>query len=193
MLHQRIASPDGDASRRPHMSRLRDETSTAHASVEASFAPFMAEPARHLTRFLSAQLTAMRALAAHMSPTDQPQEAAILGDLVAALAAELGHPRGPVLPVGLPLSADATAYLVLGSRLGTEVIKRHLATHDLPCPRAFSAPPPKAEWQSFRTRINALDADGAALDTLIHDAKRGFGFFRIAASLNGFDAQEGRI
>ncbi|MHA6324362.1 heme oxygenase-like domain-containing protein [Roseivivax sp. CAU 1753] len=168
------------------MSLLRDETAAAHAEVEARYAAFMAAPAPHMRRFLTAQLIAFRALSAHDAGPARPGDAVLLSGVIADLTRDLGGQDGPDLPLGAPLCTDAVAYLTLGSRLGTEVIKRHLTAHGLQHPRAFDAPPPKAAWLAFRQRIDAMDPQEPAFATLLRDARTGFGFFATAATLTGF-------
>lgn len=187
MLQQRIASSDGQAKTLRPTQLLRQATAADHAVVEAGFAPFMTDPRAHLTRFLAAQLIANRALAAHRAGPGLAAETAVLDDLIARLERDLG-PAGATLPApasGAAISADAVAYLVLGSRLGTELIKRHLAAHLIALPHAFRAAPSGTTWRAFGARIDAYDPGGRALNTLIRDARRGFSFFREAARLAG--------
>ncbi|SIT03933.1 hypothetical protein SAMN05421759_11188 [Roseivivax lentus] len=186
MIHQRIATPAGGASR----ARLREATQDAHRSVEECFAPFMAAPAPHLDRFMAAQLTALVALRAHGGPGVVSEDAALLDALIDDLSADLAGRVLPGLPQGRPLLPEAVSYLTLGSRLGTEVIKRRLTEARLAVPRAFAARPPSLAWQAFRTRIDGLEGDEVALSALIEDARRGFELFRAAAGLHGFGTAE---
>ncbi len=192
MLYQRIATPDGGAGRLPPISRLREATASAHHAVEDTFAAFMAAPAHHLTDFLAAQLCALTALRAQGPASATPEDDAILTALLADLSADLDGRPVPDLPRGPALQPEAVSYLTLGSRLGTEIIKRHLDAAGLPIPRAFRAGPPRAAWHAFRTRIDAIGADEAALDRLIGDARLGFALFGAAGRLHGFAGSEVR-
>ncbi|QFS83644.1 hypothetical protein FIU97_12795 [Roseivivax sp. THAF40] len=190
MLYQRVAALHGAASRPSPISQLREATAAAHLSVEHVFADFMAAPGPYLTPFLAAQLTALTALRAHCARPAIEEDGEILDDLIQDLSNDLRGKVIPVLPVGRALDPEAVSYLTLGSRLGTEVIRRHLVHTGIRVPSAFGAGPPSLAWQAFRARINALEGEPAALDTVIQDACRGFSLFRAAAYLHGFDRPE---
>ncbi|MHA7875579.1 heme oxygenase-like domain-containing protein [Roseivivax sp.] len=184
MPQDNVAPPQG--CRRINPSRaLRSATGTAHDAVEAGFAPFMARPARHLTAFLRAQEAAFLALDAARAGPPLPEEAEVLAPMLAGLRADLADHPPLALPVPAPISPMATAYLTLGSRLGTEVIKRHLAAHGLPCPQAFRAAPPAEGWRAFRDRLAHWDPASPAFATLAEDARRGFALFSAAAQRAG--------
>jgi heme oxygenase len=104
--------------------------------------------------------------------------------LLARLDRDLPGP-GPALPAfqGAALDPLAVDYLVLGSRLGTEVLRRHLAdaAPALPMPAYFRAPPATAEWRALCQHLDQINPESDRAARILFDAGRGFGIFTAAA------------
>lgn len=84
-----------------------------------------------------------------------------------------------------PLHNLAIDYLVLGSRLGTEVLRRALARdmarEDMPT--YFLAPSTGALWQRHCRTLDDIPVDSSEAARIIEDVKHGFSLFEQAAAL----------
>ena len=166
---------------------LRRETRGAHEATEALFAPFMTQPAAHLDMFLATHLLAFEAMRDARIGAELSEEAQCLPDMIARLRKDcdlrmLHLPEAPVLP---PLPSAAVAYLVIGSRLGTEVIRRKLVAggSDQPLPCYFAPQDTGPAWQALRARLTALRAASAAAIDICAVARTGFDAFVRADAL----------
>lgn len=181
---------------------LRRATRLEHDATEAVFQRFMADPAAHMSWFLSAQwagLSALRDVAPSGGPSgtsaqqEQHQEYhrastplshPLLQDLCDRLREDcsaLG--LHPVFMPALSLDPLATDYIVLGSRLGTEVIRRHLVSdghHRLPS--YFDAPDATPLWRRHCLALNDVQPETPRAARICADAKRGFALFARAAT-----------
>lgn len=170
---------------------LRRATRGEHDAAEAAFAPFHAAPAQHLSWFLGCQLVALRPLYA-LAGRSGAQAEALIGDLLKALeqdCADRGWHPAPVAghgaQTGRALDGLAIDYLVLGSRLGTEVLRRRLMEEaDDPLPAYFAPRPHKDMWQQSCRELDAIPADSLRAKRLIDDTRTGFSFFYAAARAN---------
>lgn len=98
-----------------------------------------------------------------------------LRDTLRALDEDLGpqEPQGPGLD--LPLHGDAVAYLLLGSQLGTAVLRRALPE---PPERGFFAlPGDRIAWRAFCLRLAAQPARCPQAQRVLRDAIRAFSIF----------------
>ena len=77
-----------------------------------------------------------------------------------------------------PLAID---YVVLGSRLGSSVLKRHWAQAEDPRVRDascyFSAPAQVRRWQAFCRQTREMSPKNAAADRAVDDTRRIFALF----------------
>ncbi|WP_353474586.1 hypothetical protein PVT71_21810 [Salipiger sp. H15] len=98
-----------------------------------------------------------------------------LHDTMRALAQDLG-PEPSVGPGrDLPLHGDAVAYLLLGSQLGTAVLRRAL-----PEPATcgfFALPGDRIAWRAFCQRLSALPSRCPEAQRVLRDAIRAFSIF----------------
>lgn len=163
--------------------RLRVDTRAAHAGLDAALAGLDLREADGLSVFLAVQYGALATLHCADGP-DRAEAEALSAQLRAALGADLealGHdPRGPAVP---PLTADATAvlYILLGSRLGTQVLARHWRAGALGRARGagryFDLDPRKEAWRAFCLRAGAEPPDGPRAGRVTADAAAIFDHF----------------
>jgi heme oxygenase len=164
---------------------LRRQTRTAHDATEAQFAAFLSAPASHLDSFLLTHLLAFEALSKARIGPELPEENGCLPDMISRLRADCDI-RGLAVakaPIMLPLPSAAVAYLVIGSRLGTEVIRRKLIgvipEADLPqyfAPQGANHDTALA-WQALRDRLGGIPADSVEATEICAGALRGFDAF----------------
>jgi len=161
---------------------LRRATQAAHAATEAAFAPLLSA-ADGLDGFLRAQQAALATLHAARDGEAFPEEAGLLPVLLADLEADLAARGLEPLPRddAAPMTSLAVAYLVFGSRLGSEVIRREQMQADRPLPRYLRARDHAAGWRAVCTRIDAIPPGSEAALRLVEDVARGFAYFRRAA------------
>lgn len=140
-----------------------------------------------MAQFLAAQLIAARALRRGRDGAPPPEEGMILPQMIAALEGDLGPAASGLPEIALPRPLDtlAVAYLVLGSRLGTEVLARRVSSLNRPLPEYFRQPVPGAAWRMFRDRLDAMASDDAQASRIAADAALGFEIFTAAARLAG--------
>ncbi|OOY21194.1 hypothetical protein BMI86_01025 [Thioclava sp. DLFJ5-1] len=170
---------------------LRHETSAAHEAGEAQFSQFFAAPEQKLGWFLAAQAAGLGVLARHAAPGALC--AGLLSDLLDRLDRDLARLGRPVHPVPAPdaeqglLDPLAVDYLVLGSRLGTQVIDRKVFA-ETPAeakPLYFQAPAAGALWKRHCATLDALRPAEPRATRIVADATRGFHLFAQAVQAQG--------
>ncbi|PRY85599.1 hypothetical protein [Donghicola tyrosinivorans] len=167
------------------LTRLREQTGATHEALDQLFAPFQRDPATYLNHFLAVQLAGFSALLA-ACPDCDAQVAAMLRNAKSALAQDVADRACfvPQLPAPSSLHPLAVAYLVIGSRLGTEVLRRRLTDAGVaPMPRYFTPEPYQADWRQLCATLRATPADGALADSVVQDVLTGFNLFTLAATL----------
>ncbi|WP_162784710.1 biliverdin-producing heme oxygenase [Paracoccus suum] len=175
--------------------RLRAETRPHHQRVDDAFAALDLGRAGDLTRFLAAQLSALEALVPQDGP-DCAEAEALAATTRAAIAADLrtlgAGPRARLAPQ----QADATAvlYVLLGSRLGAQVLaRRWLATADALARGAgqyLTMDSQSARWRALCARLAALPAAGAAGDALVAQVGAIFDLYTAALERTPSAAQD---
>ncbi|MCD1619265.1 hypothetical protein ACFSDD_07445 [Salipiger marinus] len=160
---------------------LRRSTARDHHRVEKLFAPMLADPVRHLDRFLQAQAAGFAAL--RQAAPDLPG-GSVLPQVLDVLRADCAA-RGLAVPrLAAPHRLDplAAEYIATGSRLGTEVLRRRLteAGH-APLPRSFTATQAPAEWRALCTLLDGIDPASPRAARICADARRAFQIFALAA------------
>ncbi|MBT9386471.1 biliverdin-producing heme oxygenase [Pseudooceanicola sp. CBS1P-1] len=163
--------------------QLRLATHSSHDQTETLFAPFQADMTGRLGWFLAAQRSGLGALAQGL-PADDP--ARILPDrLCRILDADLAALDQPWTPLPAPVSCDplAVRYIVLGSRLGTELLRRRLAQHlpDTRIPGYFAPADHGRAWSTLCAELDAIDPASEQALRLIDQACTAFDLFRRAA------------
>ncbi|UTS81669.1 hypothetical protein OL67_002761 [Phaeobacter piscinae] len=168
---------------------LRRATRREHDAVERAFAPFHQSPLPHLAWFLTCQHTALHALAGSRC-NGTGHSVGLLAALTAALREDCAvngdHPATvsvDALPRLHPLAVD---YLVLGSRMGNEVLRRRLAgaADQLPLPAYFAPRDHLVAWRATCTDLDQIPPTGALARRVVADTRQGFGLFDTAARLN---------
>ena len=111
----------------------------------------------------------------------------LLAKLIACLDADLVAAHAPVRAVrplaGLdPLAVD---YLILGSRLGTEVLRRQLLGTLPPAaiPAYFQLTPQPDLWRAHCAALDAIDPASARAARIVADTNAAFSLFLQAARL----------
>ncbi|MHA6347370.1 heme oxygenase-like domain-containing protein [Roseivivax sp. CAU 1761] len=165
--------------------RLKQDTDAAHAAAEAAVAPLVDGDTPDIPGFVAAQGAALKALQLCLAGAAEDAEGQYLRDLIAAHEADghaFRHPVPAPRNADVTLDADAVAYLVLGSRLGAQVLTRRLqgAGHDVPA--SLALPAPAGAWPALCLRLDAIDPASARAGTILRDTRRGFEIFRAAAA-----------
>lgn len=163
---------------------LRQRTRAAHDASETLFARFTDAPADTLGWFLAAQRAAIAALqqgAAAGPQASQALTAALLARLDSDLDT-LGRSARPIA-IAAPIDPLAVDYLVLGSRLGTEVLRRRLMACDppMPLPSYFLTCPAPGLWRRHCAVLETIVPGSARAGQLTRDVIVGYGLFRDAA------------
>ena len=166
---------------------IRRDTKSEHDALEAQFAPFMTAPERHLSWFLATQYAALGALlASRPVEAERMLSGLLLTELVGRLRFDLEN-RGVIAPAikSADESLDGVAidYLVLGSRLGTETMRRRLfADHQREAiPQYFLIGTMPELWQRHCAELNNIDVGSDRAATVVQDTKAGFAIFARAA------------
>ncbi|WP_200809626.1 hypothetical protein [Aquimixticola soesokkakensis] len=165
--------------------RLRRETAVQHAQTEDAFAPFMADPQPHLAWFLAAQRAGLVAVFDSREVASTPGCTALMAQLTDRLDADLAQlgARCVATPPDSGLDPLAVDYLVLGSRLGTEVMRRQLWPQDtgaLP-PSYFLGGDARDLWRAHCSALDAIAPQSPRAERVIFDSRRGFALFHRAA------------
>ncbi|NVO29209.1 biliverdin-producing heme oxygenase [Donghicola sp. C2-DW-16] len=168
------------------LARLRADTRGAHEALDQAFAPFQADPAAHLRSFLAAQMAGLTALSSSARLPHNTASLSLLSEMLDRLAQDCQQMAIPV-PVVRPRSGLhplAVAYLVIGSRLGTEVLRRTLvASGTERIPLYFAPQDYKAAWQGLCAELSAQSAAGPLADDVCDGVIAGFELFHSAARL----------
>ncbi|MBP0482262.1 hypothetical protein [Sagittula salina] len=163
---------------------LRLETREAHDRAEAVFARFHDNPLQEMTWFLSVQRAALIGLAEARIPEENRICEVVLEDLIERLDFDLAHAHVPAVSVTAdrPLAGLAVDYLVLGSRLGTKVVRRRLAKllDHYEMPTYFLAPSAQDLWRRHCQQLNEIAPDGSMARRITDDSIHGFGLFEKA-------------
>lgn len=165
--------------------RLRYETRAAHEQLDDMVSDFDLTTQRGLACFLQMQIRAFSSLQPHAYGTACQ---GALGDLTYRANCDLARfeqqAQSPVQIAG-SLHPHAIDYVVAGSRLGTQVLKkRWLATTDDRVREAdayFSAPAYIGVWKAFCAAAEAMSATGTIADTIIDDVHRIFALYKECA------------
>ena len=159
--------------------RLRGDTRQCHVALDDHVTRLDRQGAEGYARFLLLQWRLFAAL----EPVSRDAACApVIRDLKQRSAADLERldraapvPALPLMPH--PLAVD---YLVSGSRLGAQVLRKRWLDRGLPevssaC--AYLSAPSYAEyWRGFVARAEKLPGEGAAADRIVKDCTRLFEF-----------------
>lgn len=163
-------------------SRLRDDTRSAHDRLDRLVSGFDLRKPGPLGSFMAGHHAAMQALDVAPGPCAASARA-LLEELLPALEADLATLGRAPAPAPRTLCCDDTAalYVLLGSRLGTLVLRRRWQEARDPAVRAaacyFDRPPPTQEWRRFTAWLDAQPAETPAAERSVRDAARLFELF----------------
>lgn len=164
------------------VARLRAQTRSDHARVDAAFSQFDLTCSQGYAGFLTAQARVLPALETLLRPAEtipgwQGRAALLLQDL-RALNLPAPQTQTPQLPPGGAAWWGAL-YVMEGSRLGGAVLARRVPDH---FPKAFlTATHPPGAWRELLTRIDHLALDRNEQSASIAAAKSVFSAFERAA------------
>ncbi|WP_141102026.1 biliverdin-producing heme oxygenase [Oceanicola sp. 22II-s10i] len=147
----------------------------------------MTDPKGHMAAFLSTHLTAFSALARVSlgglpSGTDEALAAAVSALRTDCAAWGIPATDNMIAPRGLdPL---AVAYVVLGSGLGTEVIRRKLLAGGIdPLPSYFTNRS-GGDWRDLCARLDAIDPESERAIRIVMDTDCCFDIFIRASAIS---------
>lgn len=155
--------------------RLRADMAPRHKCVDRAYSELdLAHPAG-LRTFLRAQLSVLLSMRC-----DPGHHAAAAQDLVSRMAAAMeadlrGLDSCAVVPASaIRLNATAVLYMLLGSSLGTRVLRRRWLEATEPAVRAagqyLSLAPPQGAWRHLCEELAAHPAEGAEADRIVQAA-----------------------
>ena len=194
--------------------RLRQDGRQAHDRVDAAFADFDLTQPEGLGGFLEAHAIALDAMALARTPRDEDREIdprrpsydyeahsnpaelrrLVHSDLAAlsdarqrTSACEPHTAKAGVRPNSLrechPIASD---YVLLGSRLGLQVLRRRWQASPYPSVLAAAAyislPPVSRQWKALCHLLAAKPAEGCEADRVVADAIHIFYLFETAAT-----------
>lgn len=155
--------------------RLRADTASRHEGVDRAYSVLDLTRSDDLRTFLRTQLSVLRLV--RCRPGSHTAAATALGSrMAAALEADLRALHGrPAAPSGeRRLHATAVLYMLLGSSLGTRVLRRRwLAATDpsiAAAGRYLDLAPPQGAWRVLCDELAQQPAEGAEADCIVHDA-----------------------
>ena len=158
--------------------RLRDDTRALHEHLDAVVSRFDPSTAEGLACFLQMQSLALRAIEPHAA---QAASLGALQDLLQRADSDLRQMETgdrPDTPAIAPLHPQAIDYMIAGSRLGTQVLRKRwlaaTAPHVRQASAYFSAPSYIDLWTSFCRSTEAMSPRGPVADQIVHDACRLF-------------------
>ncbi|MBV7409155.1 hypothetical protein [Maritimibacter sp. DP1N21-5] len=170
---------------------LRRASRQAHDRTEAIFADFLADPAAHVSAYLCAQRVGIAALVMARAEGFGPSHQGLYGQMIADLDADCAR-RGlnpPVLMHDLRLHPVAVDYILLGARLGTEVIRRRVAAAGVdPMPRHFRQMGSTEAWRMVCARLDRIAPTSPLAEAVTADVANGFDLFARAAHMTLSDA-----
>lgn len=167
--------------------RLRQDLRDDHDQLDGLMSQADLTIPQGLGRFLLAQALGFRAIRDRLDPCDPPRYADMVDAVLDALARDLGALGQKVTArkgefAGNLLAGPAVDYMVLGSGMGTQVLRRTWQTSSDATVRSigafFGVERPVANWTALTEDLSRQPADDARADTITADARRIFGFFR---------------
>ena len=165
--------------------RLRAGTRAHHEDVDAAFSQLDLRERDGLASFLSAQGAALQAIRC-ASGRHAAEAGALRDEMLAAAEADFRHLgyRAERAPTPVDLHPTAVLYILLGSALGAQVLRRRwLASGDPLVQGAgayFGLPLRAAAWRLFCEEAAATPAQGEDADVILRDANRIFDLYLAA-------------
>ncbi|WP_194134277.1 hypothetical protein [Salipiger mangrovisoli] len=153
---------------------LRSATSGPHQRLDMELSRLDLAKAGDLRAFCEVQRRGFSRLG-EACGWDAAEASIALRDTLQALEHDLGPQALPGPGLDLPLHSDAVAYLVLGSQLGTAVLRRSLP--EAPQDGFFALPGDRAAWRAFCLRLGMQTDDSPEAQRVLRDAIRAFSIF----------------
>lgn len=161
---------------------LRHDTSVDHERVEAAFAPLFDHADRNLDGFLAAQWRALDSLRRTMVAGSARGIESLIDGLLEDLRGDGAASVPAEGAAGMRLDPLAVAYVVVGSRLGAEVLRRRLGQEGArTLPRFFDARDVNAEWAAVCGALAAIAPGSADAARIVGDVRLAYGCFIEAA------------
>lgn len=162
--------------------KLRLETAPHHEAVDRAFSDLDLCQRTGLARFLVANLASLRAIGCGQG--QDAQQAELLRDeMITALEADLKELGVAPDRIRSTVRFEPTAvlYVLLGSRLGTQVLRRRwLGATDravLEAGRYFGLPQRKADWHNLCMRLTQTSAQSSGTDGIVRDVQGLFNLY----------------
>lgn len=173
---------DPPLSLRDHLKRA---TSANHDRVDSLFSTLDLTTVRGLGHFLAAHRSGFAAMRPSLVASSGLVDTAMLDEMIDAVDADLRGLSREAQPLTIaPVTSDAVDHIILGSRLGTAVLRRQWDAATDPLVKSasayFSLPGAGSLWRQHTERLHArpLEDEGSAL--LVEDTKRLYHLFETA-------------
>ena len=167
--------------------RVRSALADDHDRVDAQFAELEIQSRSGLATFLQTHRAAFDAMLVSGTSFDGRVKDTHIIDIIKALDTDLKALRVPVYRLNVPAFSYnplAVDHIVLGSRLGTAVLRsKWLMSSDRQVRQArsyFAQPQMTEEWRAHCMHLSSLDATDETGKQLIEDARRLFVLFESA-------------
>lgn len=161
--------------------RLKRVLAARHARLDTLFSSFDLTTRPGLTGFLAAHRTAFAAIRPAPGGLTGP---ALLTRMIDAIDADLATLDAVAPPPLAPLQLtrpEAQDYVLLGSRLGSQLLRRRWAAATDPAlqdaGRYLTLPPLTGQWRRFCDGAEALGGSGTGSDAIIAEAGALFDLF----------------
>ncbi|NNE88220.1 MAG: hypothetical protein HKN27_09105 [Silicimonas sp.] len=166
---------------------VRSALASDHDRVDAKFAKLDIQTRDGLVTFLQTHRAAFDAVLNSGTRFDGRIKETHVADIIKALDTDLKSLRVPVLRLSAqryPYDPLAVDHIVLGSRLGTAVLRgKWLMSSDRQVRQArayFAQPQMTEEWRAHCMHLSSLDSEDVAGQRLIADARKLFDLFESA-------------
>ncbi len=162
---------------------LRHRTQSDHENVDRVMSRFDLTTLKGFSGFLAIHHSSFRAIQ-YFATADSPTRLA-LDEMVQRLSADLATLGAAeadfVVPSAKNIDGLAIDYLIEGSRLGSQILKRRwMAAEDPRIRNAtayFSLPPDPQRWRAVCDQLSAVPAQSDRAEAIVEDTRFLFGLF----------------
>ena len=165
--------------------RLRGDTYTYHKALDAEVSRFDLAKPGGLSSFLRMQASALRSVRPHVQASASFGAIEDLLERAESDLARLGTLGMPIALIDKPLHPAAVDYVVTGSRLGAQILRRKWQATDHPdvllADAYFSAPSYLELWKSFCMLAASMSAHDGEADEVVGDACKVFRLYHECA------------
>ena len=161
---------------------LRAETNEDHARIDALFSTLDLTQPTPLGHFLAAHHAGFTSMRREATRDSSHVGVRLLCEMIDALQQDLFVLQRKTLTIqGSKVCGEAVDHIVLGSRLGTAVLRRQwAASNDENVRRAshyFSLAGHSKAWRAHTEKLSTMSATGERAETLISDTKQLYRLF----------------